>query len=211
MTGCASLIIRLQDPLIINNSERNQLIYLPDHCHLIFLFYLFLFIFYQNQWGSIQLRLNLFKSTIRPSMEYRCNVWAGAPNCYFDMLDKVQYKVCRSVGPSFTASVLPLTHVRNVVSLRIFVENSVNHYTAVNNYFTRVTNDSQHPREPQLQLQLVYKNQVVASLPDGLPDTSNRPLTKAKFGFKFQICPIISRVSFLAHLEFSSCIVLPPY
>ena len=34
--------------------------------------------------------LSLFKSTIRPWMEYCCHFWAGAPSCYLEMLDKLQ-------------------------------------------------------------------------------------------------------------------------
>ena len=32
----------------------------------------------------------LYKSTIRPCMEYCCHVWAGAPSCYLELLDKLQ-------------------------------------------------------------------------------------------------------------------------
>ena len=31
---------------------------------------------------SPEVALYLYKSTIRPCMEYCCYVWAGAPNCY---------------------------------------------------------------------------------------------------------------------------------
>ena len=30
--------------------------------------------------------LYLYKSTIRPCMEYCCHVWAGAPSCYLELL-----------------------------------------------------------------------------------------------------------------------------
>ena len=32
----------------------------------------------------------LFKSTTWPCMEYCCHVWAGAPSCYLELLDKLQ-------------------------------------------------------------------------------------------------------------------------
>ena len=32
----------------------------------------------------------LYKSTIHPCMEYCCHVWAGAPSCYLELLDKLQ-------------------------------------------------------------------------------------------------------------------------
>ena len=53
-------------------------------------------------------------------MEYCCNVWTGAPNCYLELLDNLQIRICRTVGPSFSASLEPLAHRRNVASLRLF-------------------------------------------------------------------------------------------
>ena len=38
---------------------------------------------------SPEVALYLCKSTIRPCMEYCCHVWAGAPSCYLDLLDKL--------------------------------------------------------------------------------------------------------------------------
>ena len=52
----------------------------------------------------------LYKSTIGPFMEYCCHVWAGAPSCYLELLDKLQKRICRTVGPSLAASHEPLTH-----------------------------------------------------------------------------------------------------
>ena len=37
---------------------------------------------------SPEVALYLYKSTINPCMKYCCHVWAGAPSCYLDMLDK---------------------------------------------------------------------------------------------------------------------------
>ena len=34
--------------------------------------------------------LYLYKSTIHPCMEYCCQVWAGAPSCYLELLDRLQ-------------------------------------------------------------------------------------------------------------------------
>ena len=39
---------------------------------------------------SPEVALYLYKSSIRPCMEYCCHVWAGAPTCYLDLLDKLQ-------------------------------------------------------------------------------------------------------------------------
>ena len=69
---------------------------------------------------SPEIALYLYKSTIGPCMEYSCHVWAGAPSCYLELLDKLQNLVCRTVGPSLTASLEPLAHRRNVASLTLF-------------------------------------------------------------------------------------------
>ena len=66
---------------------------------------------------SPEVALYLYKSTIRPCMEYCCHVWVGAPNCYLDLLDKLQKRICRIVCPLFAASLEPLAHRRNVASL----------------------------------------------------------------------------------------------
>ena len=52
-------------------------------------------------------------------MEYCCHVWARTLNCCLDMLDKLQKQMCRSAGPSITASFELLGHNRNVASLRL--------------------------------------------------------------------------------------------
>ena len=69
---------------------------------------------------SPEVTLYLYKSTIHPCMEYCCNIWAGAPSCYLELLDKVQKRICRTVGPSLAASLEPLAHHRNVASLSLF-------------------------------------------------------------------------------------------
>ena len=69
---------------------------------------------------SPEVVLYLCKSTIWPCMEYCCHVWAGAPSCYLELLDKLQKRICRAVGPSLAASLEPLDHHQNVVSLSLF-------------------------------------------------------------------------------------------
>ena len=69
---------------------------------------------------SPEVALYLYKSTIRPCMEYYCHVWAGAPSCYLDLLDKLQKRICRIVNPSLAASLEPLAHRRNVSSLLLW-------------------------------------------------------------------------------------------
>ena len=62
----------------------------------------------------------LFKSTIRPCMEYCCHVWAGDPSCYLELLDELQKRICRTSAPSLAASLEFLAHRRNVASLSLF-------------------------------------------------------------------------------------------
>ena len=69
---------------------------------------------------SPEVALYLYKSTIHPCMEYWHHIWAGAPSCYLDLLDKLQKRICRIVGPSLAASLEPLAHCRNVASLSPF-------------------------------------------------------------------------------------------
>ena len=58
-------------------------------------------------------------STMRPCIEYCCHVWAGAPSCYLIMLDKLQKRVCRTVGPKLAASLERLDYRRNAASLSL--------------------------------------------------------------------------------------------
>ena len=53
---------------------------------------------------SPEVALYLYKSTIRPCIEYCCHVWAGASSCYLELLDKLQKLICQTVGPSLATS-----------------------------------------------------------------------------------------------------------
>ena len=59
---------------------------------------------------SPEVALYLYKSTIRPCMEYCCHVWAGAPSCYLGLLDKLQKRIYRILGPSLADSLKPLAY-----------------------------------------------------------------------------------------------------
>ena len=69
---------------------------------------------------SPEVALYLYKSTIWTCMEYCCHVLVGAPSCYLELLDKLQKRICRTVGPLLAASLEPLAHRRNVASLSLF-------------------------------------------------------------------------------------------
>ena len=59
---------------------------------------------------SLEAALYLYKSTIRPCMKYCCHIWASAPSCYLEMLDKLQKRIYRTVGPSLATSPNFLAH-----------------------------------------------------------------------------------------------------
>ena len=70
---------------------------------------------------SPEVALYLYKSTIRPCMEYCCHVWAGAPSCYLEMLDKLQKRICVAVGPSLAASLASLGSLSKCGQLKSFL------------------------------------------------------------------------------------------
>ena len=59
---------------------------------------------------SPEVTLYLYKSTIWPCIKYCCHVWASAPSCYLELLDKLQKQICRTVVPSLATSLEPLAH-----------------------------------------------------------------------------------------------------
>ena len=65
---------------------------------------------------SAKVALYLCESTTRPCMEYCCHVWVCAPSCCWEMFDKIQKRICRTVGPSLAASLKPLAHGRSEAS-----------------------------------------------------------------------------------------------
>ena len=69
---------------------------------------------------SPEVALYLYKSTIRPCMEYCCHVWAGAPSCYLELLDKLQKQICRTIVPLLAACLEPWAHCQNGASLSLF-------------------------------------------------------------------------------------------
>ena len=70
---------------------------------------------------SPEVALCLYIFTIRPCMEYCCHFLTGTPNCYMellDKLDKLQERICRTVGSSLATSLEPLAYRRNLASLK---------------------------------------------------------------------------------------------
>ena len=62
-----------------------------------------------------------YKSTIQACMEY----WAGTPSRYLDMLDKLQKRICRTVGASLASSLEPLALHQNATSFLSIVVTSI--------------------------------------------------------------------------------------
>ena len=65
--------------------------------------------------------LSIYKSQIRPSLEYCSHVWGGAPKSTLCLLDKVQSKAIRLINnPNLIISLQPLSHRRSVGDLSIY-------------------------------------------------------------------------------------------
>ena len=55
-----------------------------------------------------------------PCIEYCCHVWTGVRSSYFELLDRLHKRICRTVDSSLAASLEPFAHRRNVMSLSLF-------------------------------------------------------------------------------------------
>ena len=64
--------------------------------------------------------LYLYKSQVRPKMEYCCHIWAGAAKNSLSCLDRVQNRLRNLVGDALFSSLQPLSHRRDVASLSLF-------------------------------------------------------------------------------------------
>ena len=136
--------------------------------------------------------LYIFKSIMRPCMEYCCHVWAGAPSCYLELLDKIQKRICRTVGPSLAASLEPLAHRRNIASLSLFYS-SMAELVPLPYSRGRSTRYSDRLHDFSVTIPRFYKDVYVnsffpraARLWNSLP-IECFPLTYDLSGFKFRI------------------------
>ena len=65
--------------------------------------------------------LTIYKSQIRPSLEYYSHVWGGTPKSSLHLLDRVQSKAIRLINnANLTNSLQSLTHRRLVADPSIF-------------------------------------------------------------------------------------------
>ena len=69
---------------------------------------------------SPEVALYFHKSMIWPCMEYCCHVLDGAPSFYLELLDKLEKRRCRTVGPVIATSLKALAHCQNIASLSLF-------------------------------------------------------------------------------------------
>ena len=52
-------------------------------------------------------------------MEYYCHVWAGAPNYYLEILDRLQKWIYVTVGSSLAAFLEPFVDCQNLASISL--------------------------------------------------------------------------------------------
>ena len=65
--------------------------------------------------------LYLYKSNIRPCMEYCSHIWGGAPRSHgLDLLNRVQKRVVSLVGSGLSSDLQALSHRRDVASISLF-------------------------------------------------------------------------------------------
>ena len=64
--------------------------------------------------------LYLYKSQIRPTLEYCCYLWAGASHRSRSALDSVQHRLKGLVGPELYSTLQPLSHRRNAATISLF-------------------------------------------------------------------------------------------
>ena len=77
----------------------------------------------ENEWHRVILsrRFRLKMPAGHVCCHFCCHIWAGAPSCYLDVLDKLQKRICSTASsPTLAASFEPLVHRRNKASLSIF-------------------------------------------------------------------------------------------
>ena len=84
-----------------------------------------------TKFPSPKVALYLYKFTMQSCMECCCHVWAVAPSCYSEMLDKLQkvytyiyiyiyIYICRTAGASRAASHGSRAHHQNAASISLF-------------------------------------------------------------------------------------------
>ena len=79
------------------------------------------FLFAVRSYSSSTLLLALYKSLVRPHLEYCSHIWAGAAECHLELLNKIQRRATRLVGnANLTFQLAPLNAHRRVGFLFLF-------------------------------------------------------------------------------------------
>ena len=60
-----------------------------------------------NKVSFSEVAVYLYKSTIHPCNEYCCHVWAAAPSCCLELLDKLKKQIWRTIVPLLAACLKP--------------------------------------------------------------------------------------------------------
>ena len=72
---------------------------------------------------SPEVALYPYKYTIRSSMKYCFDLWAGTPNCYLELLDKLQKRIFRTVVTSLNPWLIiecsQLINIINIISITV--------------------------------------------------------------------------------------------
>ena len=56
---------------------------------------------------SLECIIHLYKSLIRPCIEYCCHIWAGSSAVVLSLLDRIQKRVVNIVGPDLASKLPP--------------------------------------------------------------------------------------------------------
>ena len=64
--------------------------------------------------------LYLYKSQIRPKMEYCCHIWAGSSTTSLSILDRLQRRIKGLIGNELFSTLHTLSYRRDVASLSLF-------------------------------------------------------------------------------------------
>ena len=155
--------------------------------------------------------LSIYKSQIRPSLEYCSHVWGGAPKSTLCLLDKVQSKAIRLINnPNLTKSLQPLSHRRLVGDLSIYYRYFNGHCSQeirdiipVPLRRVRTTRSSTHPHPFQVSLP---NPQTLSHKSSFIPRTCNlwNVLPSSCFHESYNLPSLLSKVNRLDLISLST-------
>ena len=72
-------------------------------------------------WSFLLSKLSFISLSLPHNLAWKLfHIWAVTPSCYLNMLDKLQKRLCRTVGTTLTASLEPLDNHQSVACLILF-------------------------------------------------------------------------------------------